>query len=574
MFGSKLLQRKALVLACLAPTAVFAQQAVTVGADPVDPSFAAPVGESGNNNVFITQHGLENGEFDFETIRQQGIQLFSTPFNTYDGFGDGPVNHENLIEAGGRPSYVEGNPDLRFPGLRRINGGDAQTCLECHFIGSNAVIPARLQVAGIAGIGGTAFPNVTNIDADLNESLGDVAVITGRAINPPFLFGVGGIELAGREMTQKLHAIRDEAQNFPGEWFELDALGVNFGKIRWVISEDQVEDAEELEEQENLRFFHNCNPPGTSLASDAELYSSTRFGQGAPLMPTQMGEMEDGTVLTLDVSQIEGIGQDLIVRPLGRKGGAMTTRDFDCDAARFHFGIEAQEIFGFGVDHDGDGYANEIEPGQLSALEIANTTNFKPVIEIPRNRKERRSARRGFQTFKDIGCAYCHIPALETEGSVLTYHFPESAPGLRLFPEETKFYEVDLVEVAGFRRNRNGGIVLPSFSDLKVHYMGERLRETDQNSGPQTDENGNVLLDPNGNPRDPNFTFITARLWGIADTAPYMHDGRAPTLTEAILQHDGEAYEVRENFRALSDDEKLDVLTFLRTLKTPTHNPF
>ncbi len=561
MLGSQLLKRSALVLACSASAVAFADTP-SIGADPVDPSFAAPAGEEGNNSVFITQEGLENGDFPFHVIRQQGIQLFSTPFNTYDGLGDGPVNHENLVEPGGRPSYVEGNPDLLFPFPRRINGGDAQTCLECHFIGSNAVIPARLQVAGIAGIGGTAFPNVTNIDADLNESVGDTALITGRAINPPFLFGAGGIELAGREMTEALHAIRAEASLSPGEWFELDALGVNFGRIRWVEVPQNEENLEETELQEELRFFHNCNPPGTSLASDAELYSS-RFGEGAPLMPPQMMGMDDGTLLLLDVSEIEGVGQDLIVRPFGRKGGAMTTRDFDCDAMRFHFGIENQEIFGDGVDHDGDGYANEVEPGQLSALEIANTTNFPPFQE-----RWTRETRKGFKVFKEVGCAYCHVPELETESSVLTYHFPESAPGLQLFSDETKFYEFDLRRV-GFKPARKGGrwgwgwgrptggIVVPAHSDLKVHDMGPRLTETDQFS---TDEE--------------NRAFITARLWGIADTAPYMHDGRAPTLTEAILQHDGEAYEQRENFRALSDDEKLALLAYLRSLRTPTFNPF
>jgi CxxC motif-containing protein (DUF1111 family) len=72
-----------------------------------------------------------------------------------------------------------------------------------------------------------------------------------------------------------------------------------------------------------------------------------------------------------------------------------------------------------------------------------------------------------------------------------------------------------------------------------------------------------------GHPLDDQF--VTARLWGIADTAPYMHDGRATTLTEAILLHGGEALAVRNSFDALSDIHKIAVLTFLRTLRTPTH---
>ena len=33
----------------------------------------------------------------------------------------------------------------------------------------------------------------------------------------------------------------------------------------------------------------------------------------------------------------------------------------------------------------------------------------------------------------------------------------------------------------------------------------------------------------------------TPPLWGVRDSAPYMHDGRAETLLEAISMHDGEA---------------------------------
>ncbi len=49
--------------------------------------------------------------------------------------------------------------------------------------------------------------------------------------------------------------------------------------------------------------------------------------------------------------------------------------------------------------------------------------------------------------------------------------------------------------------------------------------------------------------------FQTARLWGVADTAPYLHDGRAATLTEAILWHGGEAESAAIFFDSLADDE-------------------
>ena len=69
-----------------------------------------------------------------------------------------------------------------------------------------------------------------------------------------------------------------------------------------------------------------------------------------------------------------------------------------------------------------------------------------------------------------------------------------------------------------------------------------------------------------------NHEFITARLWGIADTAPYMHDGRAFTLVEAITMHGGhgsEAQGAAQNFADLTDEDKNKVLSFLMSLRTP-----
>ena len=89
------------------------------------------------------------------------------------------------------------------------------------------------------------------------------------------------------------------------------------------------------------------------------------------------------------------------------------------------------------------------------------------------------------------------------------------------------------------------------FSDLKRHAMGPRLAETF--------EHGEIA----------NDEFITARLWGIADTAPYLHDGRATTLYDAIELHGGEAQAVRDAFVALGEKSRENLLTFLDKLRTP-----
>ena len=99
------------------------------------------------------------------------------------------------------------------------------------------------------------------------------------------------------------------------------------------------------------------------------------------------------------------------------------------------------------------------------------------------------------------------------------------------------------------------GVKVELFSDLKRHDMGEGLSESFSKA---TDEQ--------------NRQFITARLWGIADSAPYMHDGRALTIVEAIQSHDSpgsEAAAAAQAFEALGDDDKNDLIRFLMTLRTP-----
>ena len=378
-----------------------------------------------------------------------------------------------------------GRPTLGGNGtLLRVNGLDGQTCLECHSIISNATIPPRLGIGGVGGSVTNAMIKPTAMDpADL-ENFDSVADFNGRFANPPFIFGAGAVELLAIEMTQDLHAQRDWAIQNPGTVVELNSKGIGFGTI--------VAD----------------------------------------------------TIGQLDSSQIQGVDEDLIVKPFGRKGEFPTTRDFDIEAMQFHFGMQPVEIFGENTDPDGDGVVNEIMIGELSALHIFVSSSARP---------EQGSATaatvRGFNVFVEVGCASCHVPELQTEAEELPLRFPMDHSD----PASNVYHRVDLTkQPAKFDKNGQGGVVVPLFADLKRHDMGDGLAETFALASDQR-----------------NREFTTARLWGIADTGPYLHDGRATTLSEAILLHGGEAEPVRNEFAALADTQKEELLGFLRTLRTP-----
>ncbi len=64
----------------------------------------------------------------------------------------------------------------------------------------------------------------------------------------------------------------------------------------------------------------------------------------------------------------------------------------------------------------------------------------------------------------------------------------------------------------------------------------------------------------------------TPPLWGVADSAPYFHDGSAVTLSDAINRHFGDARHSLRLYKAFSKDERAMVVEFLETLKAPQMN--
>ena len=61
----------------------------------------------------------------------------------------------------------------------------------------------------------------------------------------------------------------------------------------------------------------------------------------------------------------------------------------------------------------------------------------------------------------------------------------------------------------------------------------------------------------------------TPPLWGSADSAPYLHDGRAATFADAILAHGGEAEFCVTNYISAPARDRLALIAFLETLRAP-----
>jgi len=162
------------------------------------------------------------------------------------------------------------------------------------------------------------------------------------------------------------------------------------------------------------------------------------------------------------------------------------------------------------------------------------------------------------------------VPNINTRSSVLEYRVSGGGVvDLDSDPYFSVYLSSEVNADAQFETNRRGGITLPIFSDYKRHNMGTRLSETAFFLDTLEEEECNNEV---AGAEITNCNFITMKLWGLADTGPYLHDGRALSIFEAIAFHGGEAQRVRDRFLDLSAEGQNALLAFLGTLKNP-ENP-
>ena len=114
------------------------------------------------------------------------------------------------------------------------------------------------------------------------------------------------------------------------------------------------------------------------------------------------------------------------------------------------------------------------------------------------------------------------------------------------------------------------------YSDLLLHDMGDELSdplpapsETSVTSSGPGYYGTNQPIFSSTPLSQTTREWRTAPLWGVADSAPYMHDGRAETLADAILAHGGEAEFTVINYVKSSVRDQLALLSFLQTLRAP-----
>ena len=141
-------------------------------------------------------------------------------------------------------------------------------------------------------------------------------------------------------------------------------------------------------------------------------------------------------------------------------------------------------------------------------------TDFMTFLAPPRRGRITPQVLAGERVFFTIGCANCHLPALETGSNPIA-----ALNRVTFFP----------------------------FSDFLLHDMGSL---------------GDGIEQGQAGGRE----MRTAPLWGLRVRTSFLHNGSAPTIEDAILAHDGQGQRARNRFSALNSKEMQSLMAFLKSL--------
>ena len=231
--------------------------------------------------------------------------------------------------------------------------------------------------------------------------------------------------------------------------------------------------------------------------------------------------------------RIHRLEDDRIGR-FGWKAQKASLYDFTMAACAVELGLHVPEHAQTEVPYDAEYKAPglDLDQEQVDALVAYLRELPPPVQNTPEDDAARGRIRRGEELFETAGCAACHVQQM--------------------------------------------GDVEGLYSDLLLHDLGGELGGSGHygvqpSLSPEDPESLELSgADKTERPPGPSATeWRTPPLWGVRDSGPYLHDGRARTLETAISFHGAEAADSRLKFFLLPEEDQQMVIAFLKTLTAP-----
>jgi hypothetical protein len=403
---------------------------------------------------------------------------------------------------GGDPSIPPSDP-RGIHNTLIIGAGLSDSCASCHG-----------RPRGSAGAGGDVVTRPDSRDA-------------------PHLFGLGLVEMLGDEITTDLRNIRSQAlsdarRSGQSVTRSLVSKGISYGQITARPS-GSVDTSRVTGVNTDLRvrpFFHH-----------GDTISIREFLVGA--FNAEMG--------------LESFDPDL--RNADRGGRVVTPSGMVLDGRADN--IEGPPATSLSDDPDDDGKTNEIPESIVDFMEFYLLHYFKAArgetnndVNVGREYVNRPTSQGG------LGCSTCHIPDLTINrdrrvADVETRFDPaQGNPFNRLFATATPLLveQNDGTSHPTIKNPAGNSFVVRSiYADFRRHDLGPNFHEINFDGTIRTH-------------------FMTEPLWGVADTAPYGHDGRSMNLRDVILRHGGEAASARNRFASLGSTGQRQVIAFLESL--------
>jgi CxxC motif-containing protein (DUF1111 family) len=243
------------------------------------------------------------------------------------------------------------------------------------------------------------------------------------------------------------------------------------------------------------------------------------------------------------VSQIRGRVSRLSDGRIGRfgwKAQTATLTEFVLTAAAVELGLEVP-----GHSQAGDpripalaARGLDMNQDECNALAAYVRSLPPPTVDLPANPKDAQQAKAGGAVFKAAGCATCHLPRLgDVEGIYSDLLLHDMSPQMA----DTSLY--------GSFAARDPGAAKPAPAPAAAPAGEAAGRKPATVAAVQE--------------------WRTPPLWGLRDSVPYLHDGRAETVDQAIRAHGGQATSAAQKYAQLSARERGQLEAFLLSLAAP-----